>query len=92
MPKIKYKVEFKNKNGNYATKDYEFNDEQHFTNWYNKQIRDESYRKIVGFDRVYEETKEHSRNDLHQAFIAGKGETFATFEAWFKFYFKQTPT
>ena len=91
MSKLKYKVEFKKNSGSYQSKEYEFNDERHFDNWYKKQSSDNSYRKIVGFERIYEKEKNFSNDDLYQAFIAGAGQKFKGFEDWYKLYFKQNP-
>lgn len=89
--KLKYKVEFKRSNGSYYDKEYEFNDENHFNNWHAKQIRDESYRKIIGFERVFTEAKEYSTQDLMKCWEASKSNKFVTFQQWHKSYFNKIP-
>ena len=79
------RVEFKNSQGNYSTRDFEFKDQNHFDNWHNKQLRDHSYRKIVGFEKILSEKKEFSMKDMKKAFSAGLGKE-VSFETFIKAY------
>lgn len=85
MAKVNVRVEFKSKTGSYSSKDFEFNDETHFNNWHNKTLRDESYRKIVGFEYILSEKKEYSMKDLKEAFSAGISKSMS-FEVWAQKY------
>ena len=90
---IKYRIEWYNPTSKVKTqvKIHEFNDEQHFNNFYKKCIQNESRSKIVNFERHYEEKREFSANDMKIAFDhipnLAKGETF---ESWIKQNYKKS--
>ena len=87
MSKLIYRVDFQNKFGKTKSQEYEFNDENHFNNWHQKQLKDESYRKIIGFEKV----NKKDNFDIHeiiQAFNIGRN-TKLTFAEWYEKTFKQ---
>lgn len=89
--KLKYRIDFKTigfSNNRYGSKEYRFNDERHFENWLNKQMKSNSW-KIIGHERIYETEKEFSAEDLYQAFLAGKNSKFESFKDWTDLYFKR---
>jgi len=51
---LKIRVNFKMTAGGFKNKIYEFDNQGHYLNWYKKQIKDESYRKIIGTGEVKE--------------------------------------
>lgn len=55
MAKLKYVIAFLNNYGKRTAKEFEFNDQQHFDNWFKKQSADESYRKIIGMTKIEEQ-------------------------------------
>lgn len=75
--KVKYRSEVK-----------EFTDENHFRNFLNYCSKDESRRKIIGTERIYEETKSFSANDMKAAFEAGK-KGLESFEQFCRNYLKK---
>lgn len=88
---IKYRIEwhyFNSTKAPYRVVDQEFNDENHFQNFLNYAHRNQEYRKIVGFERVYEDVKEFSTNDLHTAYNVGKKGSM-TFQQFFNQHFKK---
>ena len=89
--KFKYRIDFKTL-GAYSSKCgskvYSFNDENHFNNWYKKQMGNPKW-KIIGYERIYELEKEFSAEDLHQAFLAGKNPNVNSFKDWTDIYFKR---
>ena len=94
---IKYNIQFKrtafrasSASATYS-KEYEFNDDKHFSNWLNKQYQDESYRKIIGYERVYSEEKLFSNSDAKKMWIDAITGKFSSFEEWYKFQFKKDP-
>lgn len=90
---IKYKIEWNyfNSKEKYRTTIQEFNDEKHFQNFVSYCGRNEGYRKIIGYERFYEEKKEYSANDMQAAFAAGKAGRY-DFEAFIKQHFKKSLT
>ena len=49
---IKVKVNFKLTRGGFDSDIYTFESDWHYKMWYNKQIADESYRKIIGLTKM----------------------------------------
>lgn len=95
---IKYNIQFKRSNfqmssngAGYYFKEYEFNDENHFNNWLNKQNKDQSYRKIIGYERIYSEAKQFSIQDAKKLWSAAASGKFQNFEEYYKFQFKKDP-
>lgn len=89
---IKYRIEweyFNSKpNNKYRSTVQEFNDERHFENFLNYCNKNQDYRKIIGHERHYEESKDYSANDLKAAFdFAKKGQ--GTFQDFLKIYLKR---
>lgn len=87
---IKYRIDWQHFNSKqkYSSTIQEFNDKQHFQNFLNYYERNMKYKKIIGYERHYEETKEFSANDLQMAFSCGKkGEM--SFEKFCEINFKK---
>jgi hypothetical protein len=68
----------------------DFNDEKHFDNYIAYQGRNEMYKKVVSYEKVYSESLTHSINDVKKAFETTKGKDFNNFEEWYEDYFKKT--
>lgn len=87
---IKYKIEWNyfNSKEKYRTTIQDFNDENHFQNFLNYCGKNESYRKVIGHERHYEEVKEFSANDLKSAFDFGKKNNIS-FETFLRQHFKR---
>ncbi len=71
---IKYKIEWNyfNSKNKYRTLVHEFNDDQHFANFLKYAAKNQEYRKIIGYEKYFEEKLEFSANDLREAFNAGR--------------------
>lgn len=88
MPKYKIEWNYFNSKEKHRTEIKEFTDENHFNNFLAYSGRNESYRKIIGFERHYVEKKEYSANDMQTAYnYARKSED--SFEEFIRKYFKK---
>lgn len=87
---ITYKIEWNyfNSKEKYRTTTQEFTDENHFENFVKYCGKNESYRKIINYERQYQERKEYSANDMQQAYLyARKSED--SFPEFIRKYFKK---
>ena len=89
---MKVRIDFKKTRGTgYSSKEYEVNDDRHLDNLLNKLQQDESYRKVIGHEKIYSKKMEFSMDDLKKAFNDGRSGSSATFEEWCESYLKRRP-